>query len=77
MDHTKFLVEVELTWVQDPASSPYPSWRLLTNKLRIIFKIYLAQNERIAHVNFPEERKKELMWLILETITRDLVQAQG
>ena len=33
-----FLVKVELTWIQDPGSSPEDSWRLMTNTLNVSFR---------------------------------------
>ena len=51
-DLTILLVEVNLTWVQDPRSSPKSSWRLPTNTLNISCGTKTTQNKIITPINF-------------------------
>ena len=57
---TNFLVKVELTWVQDPKSSPKSSWKLPTNTLNTIYRTQVAQKQNNHPCYFF--KGKQLMW---------------
>lgn len=54
--YANFIVEVEITWVQDPKSSSEPSQRLLTYALNISSRTKITQNKIIVHNKFSHEQ---------------------
>ena len=61
VDHTNFLVKTSGkqhgSKTMAPASTPKSSWRLLTNALIISYRIKVAQNKIIIHIDLLEKLK--------------------